>query len=657
MKRFLHPGWLVLFAILGYALFVGGQIARTYVHTKADSERIRHIVASEELILELNSELAKLSRSVKNLRFPDSQAVRVFQDSVLTVDIAGHDDAEPLSSLGTMAAKLRPWSVGDQESLDASQLSLWRPLLDQVAYFEHAKFYFIRGEFTDDTLTEFVTDVGFKGLAKQTDGNWGGVKAKQELHWVAITDGAEITWKLSQWKTKELQTIESPQLLFTETLASALPDPSDLGRARNSLHADAVARFYRGGADKLPWRYFSPISANQRPGLSVVDIDSDGFDDIYITVRRGRNQLLRNRGDGTFEEVASRWGLDIQDYSSCGIFADFDNDGDPDLLLGRSIEPSLYLENNGRRFEQQPAGGQDDVLPRLVVSMSAADYNNDGLLDVYVCTYRLAVMESIISDEGQQHDQESESTEDGGGGGGGGIEGVAQESRRWTEEFLSAKQSSEYESRLTESRKSRDQFGRILDQVGPPNVLLVNRGNGRFEVAPQSPQLAIWRNTLQATWADFDEDGDPDLYVANDWARDNLFRNDGPRGFVDVTEEMGTTEFGFAMGVSWGDYDLDGRQDIYVSNMYSKAGRRITAQIAELNPSYGRSVDGNYLYRGTDRGFELVSGLKKPKLTVAEAGWSWGGQFADLDNDGYLDLYVLSGYFTAPDEFASDVDL
>jgi hypothetical protein len=91
--------------------------------------------------------------------------------------------------------------------------------------------------------------------------------------------------------------------------------------------------------------------------------------------------------------------------------------------------------------------------------------------------------------------------------------------------------------------------------------------------------------------------------------------------------------------------------------MYSKAGRRITAQIAELNPSFGHSVDGNYLYRGTDRGFELVSGLKKPKLTVAEAGWSWGGQFADLDNDGYLDLYVLSGYFTAPDEFASDVDL
>ena len=656
MKKFLRPGWLIFFAVLGYALFVGGQVARTYVRTKADSERIRHIVASEELILELNSELGKLSRSVKNLRFPDYQATGVFQDSVLTDDIADPQDAEPLSSLGTMAATIRAWPVGEQQSLDANELSLWRPLLDQVTYFEHAKFYFIRGEFSNEDLTEFVTDVGFKGLARQTNGSWAGVKAKQKLHWVATTDGAEITWKLSEWKTKELRTIESPQLLFTESLASALPEPNAFRRARNSLHEDAVARFYRGGAEKLPWRYFSPISANQRPGLSVVDIDGDGFDDLYIMVRRGRNQLLRNRGDGTFEEVASRWGLDIQDYSSCGIFADFDNDGDPDLLLGRSIAPSLYLENNGRRFEQPSTVGQADVLPRLVVSMSAADYNSDGLLDVYVCTYRPAVMESIISDEGQQHERESESAGNAGGGGGG-IDGVAQESRGWTDEFLSPRESAQFKARLVESRKSRDQFGRILDQVGPPNVLLVNRGGGRFEVAPHSPQLALWRNSLQATWADYDEDGDPDLYVANDWADDNLFRNDGTRGFVDVTEEMGTTEFGFAMGVSWGDYDLDGRQDIYVSNMYSKAGRRITAQIAELNPSYGRSVDGNYLYRGMDGGFELVSGLEKPKLTVAEAGWSWGGQFADFDNDGFLDLYVVSGYFTAPDEFASDVDL
>lgn len=188
-------------------------------------------------------------------------------------------------------------------------------------------------------------------------------------------------------------------------------------------------------------------------------------------------------------------------------------------------------------------------------------------------------------------------------------------------------------------------------------MLLVNLGEGRFALAPENNQLGLWRNSLQATWADFDEDGDPDIYVANDWADDNLFRNDGPKGFVDVTQETGTNLFGFAMGATWGDYDNDGLQDLYVSNMYSKAGRRITARIADLNPDYVRSAEGNYLYRQIDGQFELVSGLEPPALTVADAGWSWGGQFTDIDNDGFLDIYVVSGYFTAPKEFSTNLDL
>ena len=112
------------------------------------------------------------------------------------------------------------------------------------------------------------------------------------------------------------------------------------------------------------------------------------------------------------------------------------------------------------------------------------------------------------------------------------------------------------------------------------------------------------------------------------------------------------------MGATWGDYDNDGLQDLYVSNMYSKAGDRITNRVPGIAEIYKQSAAGNYLYRQrADHRFEVVSGNKPPALAVTKAGWSWGGQFADFDNDGFLDLYVLSGYFTAPKAVSSELDL
>jgi hypothetical protein len=137
-----------------------------------------------------------------------------------------------------------------------------------------------------------------------------------------------------------------------------------------------------------------------------------------------------------------------------------------------------------------------------------------------------------------------------------------------------------------------------------------------------------------------------------------LFRNDGPAGFTEISAQAGVTSYGFSMGASWGDYDNDGLEDIYVSNMYSEAGRRMTARIPGLSKMFVESAAGNWLYRQTTRGkFQQVAGMEPPAMTVMRAGWSWGGCFADFDNDRFLDLYVLSGYFTAPPELSSDIDL
>jgi hypothetical protein len=279
-------------------------------------------------------------------------------------------------------------------------------------------------------------------------------------------------------------------------------------------------------------------------------------------------------------------------------------------------------------------------FPMTAVSASAADYNGDGLLDLYLLTYRPSTIGGNSSPSG-------------------GSGGIGAQTEHWPDDFYPPAMAAEYYRRHREANSGNDpQFPNLLNQIGPPNILYVNRGKGRFEIAEENAQLGIWSNSLQATWADYDEDGDPDVFIANDWAPDNLFRNDGESGFTDVTKEAGLTEFGFAMGATWGDYDNDGLQDLYVSNMFSKAGARITNRVPGIAGIYKQSAAGNYLYRQrANHTFELVSGDKPPALAVTKAGWSWGGQFADFDNDGFLDLYVLSGYFTAPEAVSSELDL
>jgi len=203
----------------------------------------------------------------------------------------------------------------------------------------------------------------------------------------------------------------------------------------------------------------------------------------------------------------------------------------------------------------------------------------------------------------------------------------------------------------------RDDAHIYLALPGPPNVLLRNLGGGRFEPVEEAHPLRSFLNTYQATWSDYDADGDPDVYLAHDFSPNQLFRNEGDGRFSDVTGATGTADIGFGMGVSWGDYDRDRRFDLYVTNMYSKAGKRITDFFDALDPAYAKMARGNTLFRNEGERFDPVSGVGDASLQVEVAGWSWGAQFGDLDNDGFEDLYALSGYYTAPPEVESEVDI
>ena len=189
---------------------------------------------------------------------------------------------------------------------------------------------------------------------------------------------------------------------------------------------------------------------------------------------------------------------------------------------------------------------------------------------------------------------------------------------------------------------------------GPPNVLYRSRGDGTFEDVTKKSGLNQNNNrySFACAWGDYNNDGWPDLFVANDFGRKNLYRNNGNGAFTDVAPEAGVEDIGAGMSAAWGDFDGDGQEDLYVGNMWSSAGRRVTAQsrfkgneTQSVKSLYQRHARGNSLFRNRGDGrfddVTLTSGVEMGR-------WAWCSNFLDFDNDGYEDLYVANGFITGP---------
>ena len=622
---------LLVAALVGFNLWPSQRGLQEHRENQATeievgNQKVQKLVSSEELLLKLTPRLRGLSTSVMNLQLPDaSSANQLFAKEV---DVSGAWAATGDSPTSNGQSNTHGWHVEDLATVVAREsLDFWPALFEVTDYFEHAKFYFIKGLLQENSKDQFTTVVGFEGLANYKNGSKASLHAKLEVDWALFKSTADSDWQITSWKLVDVDATETSQLLFRNVLSEVLDDKALFSRATNSLHAQLTSKLMSGGDYFFPpgevYPFFFPDVTLEHPGIAVVDIDDDGFDDLYVTMQHQPNLLFRNKGNGSFEEVAQKYGLNISPDSTSAIFADFDNDGDPDLFLGRARRNSLYFVNEGGRFEPQAPQSIGFPLPALVSSISAVDYNNDGLLDVYLSTY------SPIEETNRFQ---------------------VSNKPMWVDLFLTPQQADEVTKR---NRRSH----RFIDRAGPPNLLLQNIGDGKFKIAKENSQLELWRMSFQAAWNDFDGDGDQDVYVSNDYAPDNFFRNDGDQGFKDITQQSRLTGMGFGMGVSWGDYDNDGQIDIYVTNMFSKAGQRITDQVAGIDPRLREMAQGNFLYRLDNGQFNLVSGLEEPALKVAKSGWSWGGQFFDYDNDGFRDIYATSGYYTAPSDIAIDMDL
>jgi tetratricopeptide (TPR) repeat protein/peroxiredoxin len=332
-------------------------------------------------------------------------------------------------------------------------------------------------------------------------------------------------------------------------------------------------------------------------GVSVADIDNDGFDDLYVCQPAGLpNRLYRNRGDGTFADITEASGLGIVDNTACSLFADFDNDGRQDVVVVRANGPLLFVNQGGGKFRQKPDAFRFNSPPQGTFTGAAvADYDRDGWLDIYFCLYVY-------------------------------YQGTDQ--YKYPLPYYAA-------------------------ENGPPNFMMRNNHDGTFRdvTAETGLNQNNTRYSFCCGWSDYNRDGWPDLYVVNDFGRKNLYRNNGDGTFTDVASQAGVEDIGAGMSVCWLDYDNDGAEDLYVADMWTAAGERVSAQEMfkkdapkEVRALYRKHAMGNSLFRNSvfrNRGSAFEDTTKSAGVGMGR--WSWSSDSFDFDHDGFPDLYVANG--------------
>ena len=330
-------------------------------------------------------------------------------------------------------------------------------------------------------------------------------------------------------------------------------------------------------------------------GVAIADVNGDGLEDLFYTDTGGLpKRLFLHEKDGTLRDVTREAGLDFLDRSRCALFVDFDNDGDVDLALALESKV-LVLSNDGKgHFQQETAL---PVEPRAH-TLAAADYDLDGKVDLYVCSYGRDF--STFGEEGVP--------------------------TPWNDA-----------------------------NNGAPNALFHNDGAWKFRNT--TVETGLDQNnrkfSFAASWDDYDQDGWPDLYVANDFGRNNLYHNDHGK-FTDVAIKAGADDPSPGMACSWGDVNGDGLPDIHVSNMFSGAGNRITTQPRYKAGSAASVIDGHKRFaRGNSLLLNMGDGTFKDVSEACQitlGRWAWGNQMADVNNDGWPDLLTGNGFITGPEQ-------
>jgi hypothetical protein len=334
-------------------------------------------------------------------------------------------------------------------------------------------------------------------------------------------------------------------------------------------------------------------------GAAWGDYDGDGNLDLYlcniaapltatpeqVAASPASNRLYHNNGNGTFTDVTEQAGVGFKGTGMGAAWADYDNDGWLDLVITSYDRIVLYHNRGDGTFEDVTAKAGLAKFRGFWTGASWTDYDKDGNADLYICGY-------------VKYDYKPEYT--------------GKASRQFTELVPFTLNPSSY----TPER----------------NLLFHNNGDGTFtEVAKKAGVNNPEGRSLSAAWADFDGDGWPDLYVANDISESKMFLNQHNGTFKDVSHSAWVDEYRGSMGLAIGDWDRDGDLDIFITHWIAQQ----FALFSNLRYTKGAAAPGRLRFQ------DVADMVGVGQLTLSYIGW--GTSFFDFDNDGQLDLLAVTG--------------
>ncbi|MEX1246090.1 MAG: CRTAC1 family protein [Thermoanaerobaculia bacterium] len=344
-----------------------------------------------------------------------------------------------------------------------------------------------------------------------------------------------------------------------------------------------------------PLKFVNRLIADIWPGsgVAVLDYNRDGFEDLFVGDGR-RSILYENDGTGRFTDVTEKAGLARSAHdgiASTGIAAgDVDSDGFPDVLVTDAFGPARLFRNRGDGTFEETTAASGITVSGNARSAAFADLDRDGDLDLFVAV------------------------------------------------------TGDYYSQMPDPPFDAND--------GRENVLYLNDGRGRFTDATHAWGLSgMTRWTLSSLFQDYDQDGRVDLLATNDFGLKNLYRNEAGRGFEDVAKETGARARAYGMSGAWADFDGDGRPDLYATGTdtqwyflheypsipISLAGRLFLS--VAIRWCEEMASGNTLLLQRADHTFENATA----RSGAQHAGWNWSAIAADLDDDGWPDVYATNG--------------